>query len=57
MQQIWAKRQDTTGVGGMIHLELCKKLKFDHFTKWYMRNTESVLENETRKFLWVFEIT
>ena len=28
--------------------ELCKKLKFDHTNKWYMYNPESILENETR---------
>ena len=40
----------------MIHRELCKKLKFDHTNEWYMRNPESVLENETHKILWDFEI-
>ena len=34
-------------VGKGIHLELCKKLKFDHSTKRYMHKPESVLENET----------
>ncbi len=36
--------------------EMCKKLKFDHANKWYMHNPESVLENETHKLLWDFEI-
>ena len=36
----------------MIH----KKFKFDHATKWYTRNLESVLENERHKVLWDFEI-
>ena len=40
----------------MIHWELCKKLKFHHTTKWYMHKPESVLENETHKILWDFEI-
>ena len=40
----------------VIHWELCKKLKFDHTNKWYMHNPESVLENETYKLLWHFEI-
>ena len=43
-------------VGKVIHEELCKKLKFDHKNKWYMHNLESVLENETHKLLWNFEI-
>ena len=36
--------------GEVIHFELCKKLKFDHTTKWYMHKSESVLENEIHKF-------
>ena len=43
-------------VGKVIHWELYKKLKFDHTNKWYMHNQESVLENETHKLLWDFEI-
>ena len=34
-----------------IHWESCKKLKFDHTNKWYMHNTQSVLENEMHKHL------
>ena len=34
----------------VIHLELCKKLKFDHTNKWNMHKPESVLENEMHKF-------
>ena len=44
------------GVGKVIHWELCKKFKFDHATKWSMHNPESVLENDTHKLLWDFEI-
>ena len=40
----------------MIQRELCKKLKFDHTSKCYMHYPESVLENETHKLLWDFEI-
>ena len=40
----------------VIRWELCKKLKFDHTSKWYMHNPESVRENETNKLLWDFEI-
>ena len=43
-------------VGNVIHWELCKKLKFDHSKKWYMHNSESVLQSETHKLLWDFEI-
>ena len=41
----------------MTHWELCKKLKFDHITKWYMHKPESLLEKETCKILCDFEIT
>ena len=44
------------GVGKVIHNELCGKLKFDHTTKWYMHKPKCVLENETHKILWDFEI-
>ena len=40
----------------MIHWELCKKFKFNHTTKWYTHKPESILENETHKLLWDFEI-
>ena len=43
-------------VGKVIHWELCKKMKFDHTNKWYIHNSESVLENETFKLCWDFEI-
>ena len=43
-------------VGKVIHWELCKKFKFDHTNKWYMHNPASVLENETHKLLWDFDI-
>ena len=36
-------------VGMAIQCELCKKLKFYHTNKWYMRNPESVSDNETYK--------
>ena len=35
----------------MIHWELCKKLKFDPTNKWYIQNSEPVLENEKHKHL------
>ncbi len=43
-------------VGKVIHWELCKKFKFDHTNKWYMHNPATVLENDTHKFLWDFDI-
>ena len=43
-------------VGMRIHWELCKRLKFDHTTKWYMYKPESVLENEMNKILWDFKM-
>ena len=38
------------------HWELCQKLKFYQTNKWYIHNPESVLQNETHKLLWDFEI-
>ena len=35
---------------------MCKKFKFDHTNKWYMCNPAAVLENDTHKLLWDFDI-
>ena len=35
---------------------MCKQLKFDHMNKWYMHNPAAVLENDTHKHLWDFDI-
>ena len=43
-------------VGKVIHWEMCKKFKFDHTNKWYMHNPAPVLENNTHKLLWDFDI-
>ena len=43
-------------VSKVIHCELCKKLKFDHTNKWYMYNPTLVLENNTHKLPWDFDI-
>ena len=43
-------------VGKVIHWEMCKKCKFDHTNKWYMHNPAPVLENDTHKLLWDFNI-
>ena len=43
-------------VGKVIYWEMCKKFKFDHANKWYMHNPAPVLENDTHKLLWDFDI-
>ena len=43
-------------VGKVDLLGLCKKLKFEYTTKWYIHKPESIMENEERKILWDFEI-
>ena len=43
-------------VGKVIHWEMCKKFKFDYTNKWYMYNQAPVLENNTHKLLWDFDI-
>ena len=43
-------------VGKMIHWEMRKKSKFDHANKWYMHNPAPVLESDTHKLLWDFNI-
>ena len=43
-------------VGKEIHWEMCKKLKFDHTNKWYMQNPPPILENDTHKLLWDFDV-
>ena len=43
-------------VGKVIHWELCKKLKFSKANKWCMHNPAHVLENDTHKLLWDFDI-
>ena len=43
-------------VGKVIHWEMCKKSKFDHADEWYMHNSAPVLENDTHKILWNFDL-
>ena len=43
-------------VGKVIHWEMYKKIKFDHTNKWYMHNPAPVLENNTHKRPWDFDI-
>ena len=40
----------------VIHWEMWKKFKFYHANKWYMHNLAPVLENDTHKLLWDFNI-
>ena len=40
----------------IVIIIMCKKSKFDHMSKWYMHNTAPVLENDTHKLLWDFDI-
>ena len=43
-------------VGKVVYWELCKRLNFDHTTKWYMYKQESVQGIETPKIIRDFEI-
>ena len=43
-------------VGKVIHWEMCRKFQFDHTNKWYMHNPVPVLENDSHKLLWYFNI-
>ena len=43
-------------VGKVIYRKMCKKFKFDHANKWYMHNPAPILENNTHKLLWDFDI-
>ena len=40
----------------LIHREMCKKFKFDQTNKWHIHNSAPVLENNTHKLLWDFDI-
>ena len=35
---------------------MCKKFKYYHTKKWYIHNPAPVLENDTHKLLWDFDI-
>ena len=43
-------------VGKVIQWEMCRKFQFDHTNKWYMHNPAPVLENDTHKLQWDFNI-
>ena len=43
-------------VSAVIPWEMCRKFQVDHTNKWYMHNPASVLENDSHKLLWDFNI-
>ena len=43
-------------VGKVIHWEMCKKFKSDDTSEWYLHNPAPVLEKDTHKLLWDFDI-
>ena len=43
-------------IGKVVHWEMCRKFQFDYTNKWYMHNPAPVLENDTHKLLWDFNI-
>ena len=53
-QKEYKERHDR--VGKVIHWEMCREFQFDHTNKWYMHNPASVLENDSHKLLWDFNI-
>ena len=53
-QKEYKTREDW--VGKVIHRELCMKFKFRHTNKWYTHNPASILENNTHKLLWDFDM-
>ena len=52
----WEYKARHDWVGKVIHREMCKKFIFDHTNKWYMHNPAPVLENDSHKLLWDFNI-
>ena len=42
--------------GKVIYWEMCRKFQSDHTTKWYMHKPAPVLENDSHKLLWDFNI-
>ena len=43
-------------VGKVVHREMCRKFQFDHTNRWYVHNRAPVLENDSHKLLWDFNI-
>ena len=40
----------------VIHWDMSRKFQFDHTNKWYMHNPAPVLENDSHKLVWDFNI-
>ena len=53
-QKEYKARHDWVDKG--IYWEMGKKSKFDHANKWYMHSPAPVLENDTHKLQWDFNI-
>ena len=53
-QKEYKTRHDS--VGKVLHWEKSKKFKFDHTNKSYMHNPVPVLESNTHKLRWDFDI-
>ena len=43
-------------VGKVVHWEMCRKFQFNLTNKWYMHNPASVIENDSHKLLWDFNM-
>ena len=54
-QKEYKTRHDGGGYK-VINWEMCKRFKFPRTNKWYMHNPASVLENDTHKLLWNFDV-
>ena len=54
VQKVYKTRHDW--LGKVIHREMRKKFEFDHTRKWYLHNPAPVLENDTQKLQWDFDI-
>ena len=55
----WARKEYKARhdwIGKVIHWEMCRKFQFDHWNKWYMHNPVPVIENDSHKLLWDFNI-
>ena len=43
-------------VGNVTQWEMCKKFQLEHTNKWYIHNPAPVLENDSHKLLWDFNM-
>ena len=53
-QKEYEERHDC--LSKVIHWKMCRKFQFDHTNKWYMHNPAPVLENDSHKLLWDFNM-